>query len=71
MILEKDFELIPWVYGVLEQGAGGFLTSMAEAATRADQDNYPILRPVLLQLKAKYPDYHSTHSVEQADGISH
>ncbi len=58
-IAQKDMELLPWLLGVLrpEAGAGHFLHTLAEAALRADWENYPILRPVLLQIKAKYPKY--------------
>lgn len=37
--------------------AGSFLRSLGDAALRADCQNYPILRPVLLEMKKKYPDY--------------
>jgi hypothetical protein len=38
--------------------AGGFLVALADAALRADGENYPILRPALRELKQKYPEYH-------------
>ncbi len=62
-MIDNDPELAPWVYGVLEgrpTPAGGFLRTMAEAAQRADMANYAIMRPVLMALKAKYPEYNST-----------
>lgn len=54
-----DHELTDWIFGILDQksGAGGFLTSLAELATRADAANYLILRPALLAIRDKYPDY--------------
>jgi hypothetical protein len=36
---------------------GGFLHAFAAAVCRATDDNYPILRPALLALKAKFPKY--------------
>ncbi len=59
MILQDDLELIDWVLGITSERAspGDFLRAVAEAATRADWENYPILRPALLELKKKYPYY--------------
>jgi hypothetical protein len=37
--------------------AGDFLKSIAWAGLRADGDNYPVLRPALLFMKSKYPEY--------------
>jgi len=59
VLLQDDIELIDWVLGITSErsGAGDFLRAIAEAATRADWENYPILRPVLLELQKKYPYY--------------
>lgn len=57
MIAEFDTELLDWLTGILNGRAGGFLSTIAEAAFRADRENYAILRPALLGYKAKYPDY--------------
>ena len=60
MTAPEDDELLDWLYGVVNNSpveAGGFLHAIAEAATRADYQNYPLLRPVLLHLRAKYPNY--------------
>jgi hypothetical protein len=57
---QADPELTDWLFGVLENrpvGAGAFVHRLAEAAACADWENYPLLRPVLLQMKAKYPRY--------------
>jgi hypothetical protein len=37
--------------------AGDFLKTVANAALHADAYNYPLLRPSLIALKAKYPKY--------------
>lgn len=38
--------------------AGSFLMDVTRAALYADDDNYAILRPALLKLAAKYPQYY-------------
>ncbi len=53
---QQDDELVDWLVNA-SQKAGDFVKQLAEAGLRADHDNYPILRPALLQLKAKYPKY--------------
>lgn len=59
---QADPELFDWlqslVHGDPERAiapAGDFLKSLARAALHADWENYPILRPVLLQFRDKYP----------------
>ena len=37
--------------------AGGFLSKFATAAVVADSENYFIIRPALLLLMEKYPEY--------------
>lgn len=59
-----DPELLEWLANASEK-AGGFLSSLANAALVADHENYPILRPVLLQLRAKYPRYEPSELVKQ------
>jgi hypothetical protein len=54
----NDMELYAWLNGAHAK-AGDFLKAIAEAAFRADESNYAILRPALLELKAKYPKYES------------
>ena len=61
---QADPELFEWLmavyFGDSKRGlapAGEFLRSLANAALHADWENYPMLRPVLLQFKAKYPHY--------------
>ena len=54
-----DPELFAWLVAAHEH-AGDFLRTLAEAGLRADAENYPLLRPVLLAMKAKYPKYAKT-----------
>jgi hypothetical protein len=58
-ILANDRDLWPWVYGLFIMGAGDFLKNVGRAAQHADHENYPKLRPFLLEMKAKYPQYHT------------
>ncbi len=51
-----DPELQDWLLNAANF-AGAFLKSIAWAGLRADQDNYPVLRPALLVMKSKYPEY--------------
>lgn len=53
---QEDPELINWLINAQAHG-GSFIQSLADAGIRADWDNYRILRPVLLQMKQKYPNY--------------
>ena len=52
-LADNDPELEPWLINLGKMGAGSFLQSIRDAAVRADVENYALLRPVLLQLKAK------------------
>ena len=52
----EDNALSEWVREAQMYG-GSFVAAIAAAAIRADDDNYALLRPVLLQLKDKYPKY--------------
>ncbi len=57
MIWQEDEELIDWLLNLEPMNAGSFLRAIGEAAMRADSQNYPVMRPLLLELKKKYPDY--------------
>lgn len=60
MIAQEDSELRDWLWGITNRkpsAPGDFLKSLADAALRADWENYPLMRPMLLQIKAKYPEY--------------
>jgi hypothetical protein len=57
---EDEEEVRRWIYGINQAEpvhAGGFLHSFAQTLCRADETNYPLLRPALLALKAKFPKY--------------
>lgn len=60
MIAQSDPVLAPWLFGIVNnkpRRPGDFLKSVAEAALRADPENYAILYPALIVLQAKYPQY--------------
>lgn len=52
-----DSELTDWLLNVVNSNAGDFLRDLAKAALRADHENYPLLRPALLEIKKRYPKY--------------
>jgi len=57
-IVQEDPVLLDWCNGVLRpDGAGDFLKAVAAAALRTDPENYPLLRPFLLEMLKKYPQY--------------
>ena len=53
---EDDPVLLEWLANAKLRG-GHFISSLASAALHADQENYPVLRPVLLTMRKKYPKY--------------
>jgi hypothetical protein len=61
LIAQMDEEEIQrWIWGVVNGEptvAGHFLVDIVHAALHADAYNYPLLRPSLIALKAKYPKY--------------
>jgi hypothetical protein len=57
LILQTDPELAEWVLNLDRLHAGGFLSAIGIAAQRADFQNYPLMRPLLISLKRKYPEY--------------
>jgi hypothetical protein len=60
MIAQEDTELLNWLLGIynhIPTQPSAFLEAVGDAALRADWENYEILRPALLELKKKYPDY--------------
>ena len=59
-----DPELLEWLAKADKDG-GGFVSSLARAALVADEENYPILRPVLLLMRVKYPAYEPSEAVKQ------
>lgn len=56
--------LLEWLANADRDG-GGFVSSIARAALVADDENYPLLRPVLLRLRLKYPKYEASAAVCQ------
>ena len=61
---EDDRELLEWLSKANQDG-GGFLSSIARAALVADFENYPLMRPMLLVLRKKYPRYEPSEAVKQ------
>jgi hypothetical protein len=54
-----DPELLEWL-AKADQDGGGFVRSVARAALVADPENYPLIRPLVLALRQKYPVYGKT-----------
>jgi hypothetical protein len=61
---EDDPELLEWLSKANQDG-GGFLSSLARAGLVADFENYPILRPVLMAMRRKYPKYEPSEDVKE------
>jgi hypothetical protein len=59
-----DPELLEWLNNAANR-AGGFLQNLAWAGLRADYENYPTLRPVLIQMRKRYPEYEPSDAVKQ------
>jgi hypothetical protein len=60
---EDDPELLEWLSNANQDG-GGFVSSIARAGLVADWENYPLLRPFLLVMREKYPQYNPTAAVK-------
>lgn len=58
-----DSELLEWLCNARESG-GNFVSSLARAALVADWENYPLLRPALIELRKKYHAYEPTELVK-------
>jgi hypothetical protein len=60
-ILEQDDEDIRrWIHGINQgdpEHPGSFLRNFAATVCQADSENYPLLRPSIIALKAKFPKY--------------
>lgn len=56
--------LLEWLCNARDR-AGHFLSYLAKAALLADWENYPILRPVLVQMREKYPVYEASEAVKR------
>jgi len=59
IIATNDSLMYEWIKNASNpaNNAGSFVRAIAEAALRADHENYALLRPVLLELRRKYPQY--------------
>jgi hypothetical protein len=60
MILQSDDELLRWVFGILHREpnrSGDFLMHLAEAAARADDESYSAMRPAMLIISNRFPEY--------------
>jgi hypothetical protein len=59
-LAEDEEEVRRWIKGINQSepcDPGGFLHAFAAAVCRATDDNYPLVRPTLLALKAKFPKF--------------
>jgi len=57
LTLDMDrMDIQDWVFNAMQTG-GGFIRTFAEAVKRADWENYLFLRPVVLLMMEKYPQY--------------
>lgn len=71
LVAHQDTELIDWLMGIVNwhpTEPGDFLKSLADAALRADFENYPTLRPALIEFKKKYPKYKYTGNPRRGGG---
>jgi len=59
-----DPELLEWLSNAAN-GAGSFLQNLAWAGLCADHENYPLLRPVLLEMRKKYTEYEPSDLVKE------
>jgi hypothetical protein len=61
---EDDPEILEWLANAADRG-GSFISAVARAALVADYENYPILRPVVLHMRAKYKQYEPSDTVKR------
>jgi hypothetical protein len=59
-----DPELLEWLANA-DQLGGGFIRSFARACLVADHENYPLIRPMLLVMRMKYPQYEPSDQVKE------
>lgn len=59
-----DPELLEWLAKADREG-GGFVSAIARAGLVADCENYRIIRPVLIRMRAKYDAYEPSDAVKQ------
>lgn len=53
---EDTPETLSWLASALSDG-GSFLSYVARAGLHADYQNYPLIRPLILQLRKRYPEF--------------
>jgi hypothetical protein len=59
-----DPELLEWVAMAADRG-GAFVSFAAKAGLHADAENYPLIRPLLMVLRNKYPAYEPSDLVKR------
>jgi hypothetical protein len=59
-----DPELLEWL-AKANQFGGSFISSIARAGLVADHENYPLIRPLLIEMRKKYPAYEPSDAVKQ------
>jgi hypothetical protein len=59
-----DPELLEWL-AAADRDGGGFVQNLAHAGLVADPENYPLIRPVLIEMRKKYPAYEPSDAVKR------
>jgi hypothetical protein len=59
-----DPELLEWL-AAADRDGGGFVHNLAHAALVADPENYPLIRPLLIEMRKKYPAYEPSDAVKR------
>lgn len=59
-----DPELLEWLAKASKEG-GGFVSAVAKAGLVADCENYPLIRPLLIVMRKKYPAYEPSDEVKE------
>jgi hypothetical protein len=61
---DDDPELLEWLSNAKEK-SGDFVRNIAEAGLRADPENYPLMRSLLIAMRKKYPAYEPSDEVKR------
>ena len=56
--------LLEWL-AKADRFGGGFISSLARAAMVADPENYPLIKPLIDQMRQKYPQYEPSDTVKE------
>lgn len=59
-----DPELLEWLTNAMQSG-GSFVSNVAHAGLVADDDNWALIRPLLVTLRAKYSRYEPSNEVKR------